>query len=386
LIAEAKFFRAFNYFSLVQNWGDVPVITEPYESLDGIFTERSSLSDVYDLIIEDLEWAVNSGGLADVPFPTNGFRITKGSAATLLANVFLYSAGYPAQETANYEKAAEYARIVINSGQYSLIQNGPTPQESAYNVIRTSDTESEYIYSIEVDGINRGNFTVAYTVPISTFAQLPDIQIRDAMNAYRPTEEFIRLYDPELDLRIQEGQLFHSKIERDGVTYDFNGNLAAYQWFNEEAIFGTGINTKDQIVYRYPEVLLIAAEAIANTEGVTAEAVTYLTEVRSRAYWQTDESIIRAELEGLSTKEFIEEVWKEHLRENVLEFKTWSLMRRIRKFPVTTEDDPGSVRFVDLIGHTNQFGATFRELNLLYPIPETVLQRNPSLVQNPGYN
>ncbi len=384
-LAEARFFRAFNYFSLVQNWGDVPLITEPYESLEGIFTERSPMSEVYDLMIEDLEWAVDNGGLADVPFPMNGFRITKGAAATLLANIYLYSAGFPLQETSNYAMAAQYARMVINSGQYSLIQNGPTPEESAYNVIRTSDVEDEYIYSIEVDGVNRGNFIVSYTLPIFVFTLLPDVKIKDMMNAYRPTDEFIRLYDPDLDLRIQERQLFHSEITRGGSTHDFAGNLAVYQWFNEDAVFGSGINTKDQIVYRYPEVLLIAAEAIANTEGVTAEAVSYLTEVRSRAYWQTDENDIRAELEGLSVQQFIEEVWKEHLRENVLEFKTWSLMKRTRQFPVTTVGNPGDVSFVDLIGHTNQFGATFQEHNLLYPIPETVLQRNPALTQNDGY-
>ena len=382
-LAQARFFRAFNYFFLVQNWGDVPLITEPYESLDNIFVERTPSREVYDQIITDLEWAVNDGGLPEPPFTINNYRVNKGLAATLLADVYLQSAGYPVQENGNYAEAAKYARMVINSGQYQLIENGSIPEQSAYNKIRTSDSEREYIYSIEMHPDFRDNFIVHYTIPFA--AAPPNMKIRDVFNAYRPLEEYINIYDPDLDLRIQDQQLFHTKIEWDGDVYDFNGELAPRIWYNEQAVFQTGTNGKDINVYRYPFVLLIAAEAIAQTEGVTAEAVSYLTDVRSRAYWQTDREQIKSELEQLSKDSFIEEVWTEHLRELVLDFKIWSFIRRTRKYPVTTPGNPGTVDFVNVIGHTNPWGATFQEHNLLYPLAETSLQRNKALEQNPGY-
>lgn len=141
----------------------------------------------------------------------------------------------------------------------------------------------------------------------------------------------------------------------------------------------------DLAVYMYSDVLLIAAEAIAMSEGVTAEAVGYLADVRSRAYWQRDRSEIEAELSALSVNEFVEEVWEERYRELVFQFRLWYDIIRTRQFPVTSANAAGEINFVNLIGHSNRWGQTFQEKNLLFPIPETEIQRNPNLAQNPGY-
>jgi len=53
LLAEAKFFRAFNYFFLVKNFGGVPLVTEPYFSTEGIYVDRAQTSEVYRLIVDD---------------------------------------------------------------------------------------------------------------------------------------------------------------------------------------------------------------------------------------------------------------------------------------------------------------------------------------------
>ena len=45
----------------------------------------------------------------------------------------------------------------------------------------------------------------------------------------------------------------------------------------------------------------------------------------------------------------------------------------------------GVFTFVPLVGATNPWGKTFTEKNLLFPIPNDEMQRNPKLVQNPGY-
>lgn len=383
LVAEAKFFRAFNYFALVRDFGDVPIITEPYESLDDLYVTRAPSEDVYALIIDDLNWALANGGLAKVPLFANGYRITEGVVAATLANVQLQKAGFPLQGGAeSYAKAADAARVIINSGQYSLAPNGGTPEESGYNTIRTSDTSNESIFALEIDQQYRGSNLFALTVP--KYAAVPGVIPGDVWIVYRPLNEYLMAYDPTKDLRIQNHQLWYSSIDRNGITYDFKGNWAPYAWYDEEALFQTGKTGKDININLYSEILLIAAEAIAQTTGVTNEAVQYLADVRSRAYWQTDRSQIESELAGLTKEQFIEEVWKERLRELPFIFKTWSDIQRTHMYPVTSATNPGEVNFVNVIGHTNPYGATYQEKHLLLPIATRVKDRNPEITGN-GY-
>src|SRR5690606_26002971 len=151
LIAEAKFFRALNYFYLVKMFGAVPIITEPYESLEDIYVRRSSEEKVYTLIVQDLKDALDHGGLNDKPMPENGFRISKGSVTALLADVYINMAGYPLMNEAAYRDAAEMAVSLINNSNYNLVSNRDTGAGSAYSIMRGSDNEKEYLYTIEYD-------------------------------------------------------------------------------------------------------------------------------------------------------------------------------------------------------------------------------------------
>src|SRR5699024_10383491 len=154
-------------------------------------------------------------------------------------------------------------------------------------------------------------------------------------NSYRPVDEYIKLYNAEKDLRVQNQQLFYNSIEVDGKVYEF-GEYAPYLFYDETALFETGNSGKDIRVYRYAEILLIAAEAIARSEGVTSKAVSYLADVRDRAYWQTDRGIVKSGLNGLSEQEFVEEVWKVRYRELALNYKVWPDIQRTRTYPVAT--------------------------------------------------
>lgn len=379
LLAQSRFFRAFNYFFLIKNFGDVPLITEPYNSLEGILVERTATETVYNQIVEDLNWVISQGNLATTPFSMNGFRITEGAAAALLADVHLQMAGYPVQDDASYADAAQAARMIINSGEYELIEHGSTLAESAYNVMRNSDMEREYIYSFEYDAEIDPNPAPGVSLPGDI--RTPNLKYSRTLNAYRPLDEFVQLYETDKDLRIQNQQLFFNSIEVGGQNYDF-GEYAPFLFYDETALYETGRGDQDVNIYRYAEILLIAAEAIARSEGVTPEAISYLSEVRSRAYWQTDESEIEANLSGLSVQAFVEEVWKERHRELALDYKVWSDIQRTRLYPVASQ---GNVDFVNVVGHTNPWGATYQEFHLLFPISDNELQRNPMLEQNTGY-
>ncbi|MDR0348405.1 MAG: RagB/SusD family nutrient uptake outer membrane protein [Tannerella sp.] len=384
LVAQAKFFRAINYFHLVKFYGDVPLITEPYESTDqDLYIARTPSAEVYARIEKDLTEAIPH--LANEAFVKNGYRISKTTAQTLLANVYLQMSGYPLQNN-KYADAAAAARNVINSGKHGLTQNEDEDQRSAYNILRKENDLTEIIYSRERSATitEYQDRWTQLSFPIYA-AAWGIFKYTLTNNGIRPVPELINVYDPENDLRIQERQFYFSEYP------DQNGNISKFEqpspWYylDEEAMFVTGVSGRNFPIFRYAEILLIAAEAIAQSEGVTAEAVSYLADVRARAYTKMTKADIVTSLSGLSKDAFIQEVWTERLRELSLEFKIWDDIQRTRKYPATTSGNKGKVTYIDVVGAKNHWGATFQEKHLLWPISEQETQRNPQLIQNPGY-
>lgn len=387
LLAEARFFRAYAYFQLVRMYGGVPLITDPYENMENLDVPRSSVEEVYNLITSDLEYAVNEGGLPDVAMVNNGGRITKGAAATLLADVYLTMSGYPLNKDMS-AKAAENARLVIRSNVYQLTAHGRDASgqvqltNTAYNKLRLSDNAAnEYIYYYEYA---LGISTSAYSSWAFPATAASETAFAVTNNAYAPTAKFLQGYNQAEDLRVQEKQFFHSSLSRSNGT-ELRFATAPYMWQDDEATFTTGSSGKDLPVYTYADPLLIAAEAIALAEGPTSEAIDYLTLVRARAYWKADAAAIRSQLAQLSKEDFIKEVWKERFRELVFEGRIWYDIQRTRLFPVPTGDGSGNIVFEPVIGHANNAGAIIQEKHLLLPIAADELQRNSNLVQNPGY-
>jgi len=386
LMAEARFFRGFAYFQLVRLYGEVPLIEEPYEALEDLYIEKSPIADIYALIESDLTFAVNEGGLSSSAMVNNNYRITEGAAAAVLADVYLTMSGEPLNQD-RYADAAAMARRVINSGTYSLAQHDVVEGEvdlenSAYNKIRRDEAlAQEYIYLIEHEvGISTSTYP-RYAYPV---AYASEVKYAITNGAYQPVDEFMWGYDAENDLRAQNKQYFHTTFvhSEDSIS---TFPPTPYIWHEDDALFQTATSGKDTRAYSYSEILLIAAEAIAQSEGITAEAISYLAEVRSRAYWKQDEADIEAALNGLSQQAFVEEVWTERYRELVFDFKLWFDMIRTRKYPLTSEGGNGEIEYVNLVGQENTWGQTFQAKHLLLPLPQRELQRNPELEQNDGY-
>ena len=387
LIAQASFFRAFAYFYLVRMFGDVPLITEPVGGLDEVFVPRAPVSEVYAQIVADLNMATTAGSLPNGTMVENGFRITRETALMLLADVYLTMSGFPLLDD-NYDNAATAARAVINSGAFSLVPHeldgdgNVVLENSAYNQMRQAETlANSYIYQIEyVAGIRSSPYP-QWSFPASVSGSVGSAYA-NIQNAYGPRPELYAQYDQDLDLRAQEKQYFHTSFTTaDGEDITFP--VTPYIWLDEEPFFNSAQSSQNLRVYSYPEALLIAAEAIAQSEGVTEEAVDYLTQVRARAYWTTDSESIRTELAALSVTDFVEEVWKERNRELIFDQKLWFDMVRTRLYPAGAD---GDVTFINLVGAQNTFGQTFQERHLLLPISASEMQRNPELVQNPGYS
>ena len=375
LIAEAKFFRAFNYFYLVKTFGDVPLLVEP-ATLENLYPERTAATAVYDQIESDLKDAVDA--LPAVTFAANGHRISKYVAAMTLADVYFHQG--------DYANAKTYAKMVIDS-PHSLASNTDLASNSAYNKLRTTDDLDEVIYCQEYDAsISNGSWWPTYSFSSAATAVFSTYSIFERV--YGPNDQFLNVYD-DTDLRIQPNQFFHWEYTNPntGKTWTApEGQAGCWYYYDEDALLSTGISTKDWNFYRVAEAYLDYAESVAQTEGVNNEAATYLAKIQARANTEgKTETEIKSELLALSANDFIETCWTERLKEFPLEFKLWDDCVRTMKFPVVSETEKGKVTYVDLIGAENAAGATFKETDLVFPISLSELQRNPNLVQNTGY-
>jgi hypothetical protein len=117
LLGEAHFLRALNYFTLVQQFGDVTL--NLHESKGVVVTAaRDSAAAVYRAIIADLDSAVTMLPVTQ----TDVGRATKGAAQTLRSKVYLTRAykPYSPSKQADFQAALADAKDVINSGTYSL--------------------------------------------------------------------------------------------------------------------------------------------------------------------------------------------------------------------------------------------------------------------------
>ena len=377
LMGESKFFRAFNYYQLVKVFGDVPFYTEPYETAENMELARTDKATIYALMESDLKDAM--AVLADATFAANGHRVTKHVAAMLLSEVYM--------RQGKYAEAADAARVVINSA-HSLTKNDDMALGSAYNKLRQYDDMDESIYAYEFNNeISNSGWLTTYAFDGSATSLFGTYAITQRIHG--PIDRFLNVYESN-DLRRQPNQFFHWEYTNPatGASWKSAENLACcWYYYDEEAMLNTGRGTKDWNIYRYAEVLLNAAESIAQANGVTSEAAGYLAQVQARANMDGKTAdAIAADLMKLSKEKFVEACWTERLREMPLEFKMWDLCSRIQKFPNISEKTPGQVTWVNLVGAQNASGATFKESDLLWPLSVNEIQRNPNLEQNEGYS
>ncbi len=394
-VAQGKFFRALAYFSLVKDFGDVPLISEAYTSTEGIFKERTPAAEVYKFIEQDLLDITGGTALPDRAFYNNSNYVTKPMAQSLLAQVYLQWAGAPVNGgNEYYTKAANMAKNVITGGKHALIDPAGTSTglNSAFNVIKTTKSSNEIIYAKEYNmtSFNVGNSYAVRSIGTDAF-QWKDANNNNVFrpggdvlyNAYLPSNLIINSYAAN-DIRGMEKQFFfRTYTDATGVTHTLN-NIGNWAWFDETGLRNGRDGDYNMPMIRYAEILLIAAEGLART-GQETEARTYLNQVRRRA-GLADETA--------SGTELINAILTERLHEFALEFKIWDDIRRTRLYPEADGVQSGRLRWVPLANAQIQNkpeGATrvgaIPEHALLWPIPLREMQANPSLQnQNPGWN
>jgi hypothetical protein len=106
-LGEGYFMRAFNYFRLVQQFGGVPLLTEPVVGASTDF-ERNSIQETYQLIIDDFKKAYD---LLPTTVSERG-RLTKYAAAHFLAKASLFRASELYNEWNGPTKAQDLENVV----------------------------------------------------------------------------------------------------------------------------------------------------------------------------------------------------------------------------------------------------------------------------------
>ncbi|HEY4109111.1 RagB/SusD family nutrient uptake outer membrane protein [Puia sp.] len=383
-IAELKFLRSWSYFDLVRNYGGVPIVLKTYPA--NTHLPRNSVNEVYDQVITDLNAAIAVLPRKSAYAASDKFRASSGAAQALLAKVYLYK-----EDWANAEAAALQ---VINSGDYQLetsfgklwdyaYKNG---QESIFEVQNASSqnpalpASALYMMNAVADG------GWGYYGPTS-----------DLENAYLTAGDSIRrVWTINRQGRPVAGDPNNTNFNAGG--YPANQSKSGRfprKWYVPKAQRpANNLFSRDDIILRFADVLLIHAEACA-MQNKPGDALASLQKVRSRVGLTTDMS--------LSGWDLITAVRNERRLELAFEGDRLYDLRRWK-------DQSGTPVINSILGPNGSFvryntqtstdifethntiepqnkGAHFNPaIHLLWPIPTSEIVASGSVLkQNPGY-
>ncbi len=354
-MGEAHFLRAHYYFILARFFGDVPLITEPQSSDSDLFPPRDPVAQVYELIISDLNAAAELLPPKSSYGSENKGRVSKGAAYGLLAKVHL--------TLGNYQEVVQYTTEVESLG-YALNEN------YADNFSITNENSVESLF--EVQYASNGGYDFWSNENQASWAS-PFMGPRGAnfvAGGYgwnQPTEEFVNAYE-EGDERKEATVLYEGGPEFDGKEYESRFSFTGYNT-RKFLVPLSQVSAYDNSpmnfpILRFADVLLMKAEAL-NELGQTELAEDYLNMVRNRAGLD--------DIENLSQADCRNAVLHERRIELAFEGQRWFDLIRVN-------DGEYGLNFLRSIGRNNA-----SQKHLLFPIPQIELDRNPNLVQNPGY-
>lgn len=307
LEAEARFLRALLAFDLVKYWGDVPFKITSTGSYEEAYGARVNREKIYDQIIEDLDFAKEH--LAWATASSSPERPTQGAARGLLMRVCLQRAGYSLQDDGTLTRPQEAVRQECFE---RVIDEWEAFEENGYHNFYSEGYEA-YFKSISQDELNsqesifeialyhqqdmrNGSAWGIYNGPqvaeptgIATSEAGKYMQRSNGFFIVVP--EWMNFFD-ENDVRDSVNICTHRWIWNEDTqthTMQERNSTGWYvgkwrrEWMTEEDR-GKNMNYADVnfCVLRYPDVVLMAAEAY-NETGNTSQAWTLINRVRQRA-------------------------------------------------------------------------------------------------------
>ena len=380
-IGEAKFLRALYYYNLVTIWGSIPLILQPSQPRDK--PSQVPQEQVWAQIEKDLTEAA-----AALPMSYTGDevgRATRGAAYGLLGRVHL--------QQKEYQQAADALAWLITgpgSGMYSLMPN----YEENFRHTTENNAESVFEIQFKMRAENTGEDAPTSNVGTSRppFFGPPGHGFNDANMHRWVVHEFLKenTVGGQRDPRLAITALYDSTDVRGpnftlvyGSTFaskNYNNDIRNRVWYrkylddyfriNEFEVFNSPINFR---IIRFADVLLMYAEAL-NGLNRTNDAYPYVDRVRERA-GLAKLSVVRP---GLSQAQFLQQLMHERITELTGESLRWNDLARWGYF-----DDPA--KLAELKARDPEFNNFVIGRNKYMPIPQSEIDINPNLIQNPGW-
>ena len=384
--AEARFLRAYQYWVLMDVFGNPPFITDE-SAIGTVIPPQTTRAALFTYIEGELK-AIDP--LLAAPNKNLYGRADQAAAWALLARIYLNAQVYTG--TARFTDAITYSKKVIGSG-YGLIPKFTNLMlaDDNLNSIPGGGTIGEFILTINYDGVKTqgyGGSQYLTHAPVGGSMPAASFGISGGYSGSRTTANIINL--------------FPAPPTQTNVNFPNNGNAdtRAEFWYpgqnlaiNNVTSFtdGLGVNKfrnvtstgaggsdltfcdVDLPIFRLPEQYLIYAESVlrGGAGGDAVTALTYVNLIRTRAYNGSLAGNITAA--QLTTPFILDErarelFWEGFRRTDLIRYGLFTNATYLWPFK-------GGVKAGTAVGD-------FRNL---FPIPQLDLSANPNLKQNPGY-
>jgi hypothetical protein len=384
-IAELKSMRAFYYYQLLDNHGNVPLVTD-FTSEE--VPEQSTRQEVYDFVVREL--TENIPVLPEtVDLSTYG-RLTKWGAKAILADVYLNAEVYTG--TPQWDKVIETTNDIIQADKYELEEN------YSDNFTRDNINSSENMFVVVYDEVNAPGS--GFHMKTLKAEQANMLGLQDTpWGGSSSSPQFVDTYHED-DTRLEDTWFKGPQINSQGEeVIDFVKNVPGIQ--SEENLVSHGYPVKkyeiydgmtsnsdvDVPIYRYADVLMMKAEALLRTESPN-EAADLVTQVRQRAFEDpADAEVTGAELQSGSSYNY--GWWEDGQVVNAEGGDDIEYGRMLDElgweFAVEAHRRQDLIRFGVYTTKTWFNHTPNGEYRRIFPIPLNALNTNSNLEQNPGY-
>jgi hypothetical protein len=372
ILAEVHGLRAYVYYTMVRTWGDVPLNTEPVETLTNAaatYKPRSTSDSVLRQIKTDIETSLQLFGSSNA-LPS-GKRVYWSRLASLVlkGDVFLWTGTHRSGGTADFNTAKTALQEVRNLQGATLDLNA-NYSDSFDPTKKTNNKEIIFAVNYEIQQVTNGlfgsflvnsiqantlSFTQNGTPTVSSVYPYVGGANRVGLNQAMIT----RLTAPPSDQRINNTfRVMYSTAApfavRGVMMIKYIGSTSGT----------TQIYNSDFPIYRYADVLLLLAEAKAKLgEDPSAE----INAIRQRAYGATFTPHVNA-----SISDNMNAILDEYLREFIGEGKRWWALRRAGDNYVYANLNPAYL-------------SPTSTAKFLLPLSIGMLTADPLLTQTPGY-
>lgn len=374
--AEVRTLRAFYYYTLMDLFGGVPIVTAPAADPDDP-PSGTTRQAVFDFIETEL-----SESIPDLPLErsgTNTGRVTAGVARAMLANMYLNAEVFTGEVTESglqpgepmYQEAIDEVDAILDSGVYSLaddfFQNfaldNHTSPEIIFAVQHVSEGGPEFNYHSKTlhynqfpQGCCNGLATLA-----SSYNTFEDADVRKDMflvgqahNLFTGEPASTREGDP---LIFTEDVPLTGASEGDGIR--------PVKWPVDPSDASGGFQN-DYAFFRLAEMYLIKAEALYRLNGPNQQTLDLINDLRERVFDPEE----RIEMGDVSSRGGWEAVL---------------LDARGRELHSEAKRRQDLIRFEEFTTGTWEHKEQSEPWRVLFPVPQSELDSNPNLTQNAGY-